>query len=88
VGDGLSPLLSLVSTTSAAVGRISLPCYARSVFGERAYPSERRLAVEQELREALERAWVEFKSACPDEKPQARQRYLEALRRFARLVRD
>jgi hypothetical protein len=85
-GNGLSPHLSVVSIHISGGREDNLPCYARSVLVEHPYLSERRLAVEQEAREALERAWVEFKSAGPDEKPQARQRYMEVLRRFALLV--
>jgi vacuolar-type H+-ATPase subunit E/Vma4 len=40
-------------------------------------------AVEQELREALERAWAEYEQAESDEKAEARNRYQVALRRFA-----
>jgi hypothetical protein len=56
------------------------------MFGVHPYHSERRLAVEQELLEALERARVEFESAGSEERPEARKRYMEVLRRFARLV--
>ena len=44
--------------------------------------SESDLELEQRLRQALETAWNEFLGAVPDQKAEARVRYLDALRCF------
>ena len=50
------------------------------------YQRERDAAVEQELREAFERALEEYQQATLEEKPQALTRYKAALNRFADVV--
>jgi hypothetical protein len=50
------------------------------------YWPERQLAVEQQLRDALDRAWAEYANAPRDERTNARELYLAALRLFAEFV--
>jgi len=49
----------------------------------RNYPPECGLAIEQELRAALDSAWAEYREASREEKGEARRRYEQELRRFA-----
>jgi hypothetical protein len=50
------------------------------------YPPASIAAVEQRLREALEKARAEYQQAEPEDKAEARELYKAALRQFADLV--
>ena len=52
----------------------------------RGLPPERDAAVEQQLREELEMAWIAYQQAPRAEKAEAKKRYLAALLRFTELV--
>lgn len=48
--------------------------------------SSSRDSAEQQLKQALEQAWAEYKQATQAEKPSARKRYVAALSEFAKLI--
>jgi hypothetical protein len=50
------------------------------------YLTDKQLALEEELQERLKLEWIEYKASSAEKKKEARERYLETLRSFSRIV--
>jgi hypothetical protein len=50
------------------------------------YRIDEQLAKERDLRQRLERDWIEYQNSPPEQRPDARDRFLATLRSLSRLV--